>query len=199
MIVAQDYNSRPFHQITTCTRKNSFHGKRDFVSPFVNSPTGQPGMRRVLGIANRKPYDMFADIPGIVPIRIALLLAATTLVLQSGCVHRRMTVRTDPPGALLMVNGQPKGFTPASTDFEYYGTNEITLVKDGYETVKTLQPVPKPWYQWFPIEFISDNLLPFKVTNRHDFTYRLQPQHIVPREELTDRANATRSEAQISQ
>lgn len=112
-------------------------------------------------------------------------------------MFRRMTVASDPPGALVYVDGVERGHTPVSLDFIYYGTREIKLVKDGYETLTVLQPIPTPWYQIPPIDFFADNLLPFKVTNRHYFHYTLQQQVHVPFEELRDRANALRSEAQI--
>src|SRR5690349_17760361 len=93
---------------------------------------------------------------------LALLLVAVSV--QWGCVNRRMTIRTDPPGALVEVDGQRLGPTPVSTDFTYYGTREITLSAPGYETMVVPQPVPAPWYQRFPFEFFADNLLPFRVT-----------------------------------
>ena len=98
---------------------------------------------------------------------IVLLLLAVAG--SSGCMYRRLTIRSDPPGALVMIDGREVGFTPYSTDFIYYGTREITLIKDGYETLTVMQPVPPPWYQIPPLDFVSDNFLPFKVTNRHEF------------------------------
>ena len=112
-------------------------------------------------------------------------------------MHRRMTFRSNPPGALVLVDGQEIGFTPVSVDFTYYGTREITLIKDGYETLTVLQDVPAPWYQYVPLDFVSDNFLPYKVTNRHEFSYRLQRTTTVPTQELLDRANSLRSETRI--
>ncbi|HUG90501.1 MAG TPA: PEGA domain-containing protein [Planctomycetaceae bacterium] len=124
---------------------------------------------------------------------IVLLL----LLCSSGCMYRRLTVRSDPPGALVIIDGREVGFTPYTTDFIYYGTREITLVKDGYETLTVMQPVPPPWYQVPPLDFISDNLLPFKVTNRHEYVYALEPQGSPRVEQLIDRANHLRSETQF--
>jgi hypothetical protein len=125
------------------------------------------------------------------------LLIAVVCSSQCGCVFRRMTVRSDPPGALVMVDGEEVGYTPCSVPFTYYGTREITLVKPGYETLSTLQRVPSPWYQYFPIEFVADNLTPYKITDRQEFNYRLQPQQVVPTNELYDRARSLRSESQM--
>ena len=60
-----------------------------------------------------------------------------------------------------------------------------------------MQRVKTPWYQMVPIDFFSDNLLPLKVTNRHELTYSLKRQVSVPEGELLDRAEALRSETQF--
>ncbi|MGD9854391.1 MAG: PEGA domain-containing protein [Planctomycetaceae bacterium] len=123
-----------------------------------------------------------------------LLLAVCAL---SGCVSRRLTIRSDPPGALVELDGERIGYTPKSIDFTYYATREITLSKVGYETLTIQQPVPPPWYQVPPLDFISDNFLPVQVTNRHDFTYRLTPQRLVGEDELLDRASGVRTQSQV--
>jgi len=114
----------------------------------------------------------------------------------SGCVHRRLTIRSNPPGALVMVDGDEIGYTPVSTDFTYYGTREIKLIKPGFETLTTQQKIDAPFYQWVPLDFISDNLLLHKVKDKHDFTFQMHPQDVVPTQHLLDRANSTRSESQ---
>ncbi|WP_145226317.1 PEGA domain-containing protein [Gimesia algae] len=126
-------------------------------------------------------------------------LLALLAITQSGCVHRRMTIRSIPAGALVKVDGDEIGYTPVSVDFTYYATREITLTKDGYETQTVMQKVKTPWYQVFPLDAVSDNLLPFEVTNRHEFTYQLQPKVVVPTEELLNRGNMLRSDTQIGQ
>lgn len=96
-----------------------------------------------------------------------------------------------------MVDGEEVGYTPCSVPFTYYGTREIKLVKPGYETMTALQPVQTPWYQYFPLDFFTDNLSPTKITDRRTFTYQLQPQAIVPTNELYDRARSLRSESEV--
>ncbi len=126
-----------------------------------------------------------------------VLTAALLCMLSTGCIHRRMTIRSEPAGALVLLDGEEIGYTPCSVDFTYYGTREITLIKDGYETLTVLQKVQTPWYQYPGIDFFADNLWPHKVTNRHEFSYRLQPQAIVPTQELLDRANSLRGDVQV--
>uniref|UniRef100_A0A7C2JZ99 PEGA domain-containing protein n=1 Tax=Schlesneria paludicola TaxID=360056 RepID=A0A7C2JZ99_9PLAN len=126
---------------------------------------------------------------------LALLLAGS--LLSTGCVSRRMTVISDPPGALVLLEGREIGYTPVSVDFTYYGTRELTLIKDGYETLTVSQPVAKPWYQQPVVEFFADNLTPGHVTDRHQFRFTLQPQRIVPNDELRQRGEMLRGEARV--
>ncbi|NCY03200.1 MAG: PEGA domain-containing protein [Planctomycetia bacterium] len=85
------------------------------------------------------------------PLVVGCLLVAVLLVAATGCVQRRMTIRSNPPGALVYVDDYQIGTTPVSTDFIYYGTRKIRLVKDGYETLTVRQPFPIPWYEVFPL------------------------------------------------
>lgn len=114
-----------------------------------------------------------------------------------GCVSRRLMVQSNPPGAMVLVEGREIGYTPTAVDFTYYGTREITLIKDGYETSTQLVPVRAPWYQWPGVDFFSDNLLPFRVTDRRTASFDLQPKQMVPNQELLNRGQMLRSEAQI--
>jgi hypothetical protein len=125
---------------------------------------------------------------------LLLLLVVATLS-QTGCVHRRMMIQTDPPGAAVMVDGEEAGYTPMALDFTYYGTREITLVKDGYKTLTLPAHLPTPWYQIFPLEFVTDNFALTKIRDYRDFTYRMEPDVIMPTQELLDRASGLRSDA----
>ena len=129
--------------------------------------------------------------------RFVMIGGLLVCVLQTGCVHRRLTIHSDPPGALVLMDGEEIGYTPVAADFTYYATREITLIKPGYERLTTLQRVKTPWYQIPPMDFFSDNLLPVRVADRHEFTYQLQQQLVVPTDELQDRAEQLRNESRF--
>ncbi len=135
----------------------------------------------------------FRLVPGNGMLRTALLVAL--LLPANGCVRRRLNVRTNPPGALVYVDNQQIGTTPCSVDFTYYGTREIRLIKPGFETLTVNQPIPTPWYQYPPLDFISENLVATKIRDNRTVTYNLAPQVIVPTQELVDRANQLRQDA----
>jgi hypothetical protein len=93
----------------------------------------------------------------------------------TGCVDRRFVVSSDPPGAVVYQNGQALGFAPADDHFVYYGKYHFTLVKDGYETLQVDQDVPAPWYEYFPFDFVAENLVPWRISDVRRFEYHLEP------------------------
>jgi hypothetical protein len=132
-------------------------------------------------------------------VLIWLALGSSIWTGFSGCVSRRMTIRTNPPGALVEVDGKRLGTSPVSTDFTYYGTHEFTISAPGYETLTVQQKVKPPFYQWVPIDFFTNHFLPGRVTDRHDFTYTLQPTQtaIDDEQNLINRGRNFRSQAEI--
>jgi hypothetical protein len=68
------------------------------------------------------------------------------------------------------------------------------MIKPGYETLTVNQPIPTPWYQIPPLDFVSENLVPTKIRDNRTVTFDLAPQIIVPTEQLLDRANQLRQE-----
>ncbi|MEN6494518.1 MAG: PEGA domain-containing protein [Thermoguttaceae bacterium] len=128
--------------------------------------------------------------------RAGVLVAVVALTCLPGCVQRRMTIRSNPPGALVYIDNNEIGVTPVSTSFIYYGTREIRLVKDGCETLTVLQPMWPPWYQIPPLDFFSENLVPGELRDQRTFTYQLRPQVVVPSDQLIQRAEGLRSAAQ---
>lgn len=123
-------------------------------------------------------------------LRVGLMLAVCAVL--TGCVQRRFTVRSNPPGAVVYVDDYEIGTTPVSHDFVYYGTRKIRLVKDGYETLTVMQQFPTPWWQFIGLDFITENLVPGEIRDERVLDYQLQPQVIVPTEQLLGRAENLR-------
>ena len=104
--------------------------------------------------------------------RIALVASLVSLLLAAGCVRRTLTVTSNPPGALVFLNGTEVGRTPLERDFTWYGTYDVVLRKEGYETLKTEGKVIAPWWQWVPIDLFAE-LLP--LHDRHELAYTMKP------------------------
>jgi hypothetical protein len=133
-----------------------------------------------------------------VSIRSFIFLGAlATLVFAPGCVRRSLTVTSDPPGALVYLNGQEFGRTPVTRDFTWYGDYDVALRKEGYETLKTSGKVIAPWWQWVPFDLTAE-MLP--LHDRQKLSYKLKPttEAAVEPQVLLSRAEQLRGELQSS-
>ncbi len=117
------------------------------------------------------------------------------IAVGAGCVQRQLTVQSDPPGALVHLNGQEFGRTPVTRDFTWYGTYDVSLRKEGYETRKTTGKVIAPWWQWVPFDLFAE-LLP--LTDRRHLRYTLTPvtDEAIDPAAMLDRAETLRGELQ---
>lgn len=118
------------------------------------------------------------------------------LGLASGCVERRYTIRSNPPGALVVVNNEEIGRAPVSKSFTYYGDRDVTLMLDGHQTMRVQQPLKAPWYDNIVTEFFSENLVPFTIRDERDFTYQMTPTQVPSTGDLLNRGEAMRADAQ---
>lgn len=127
---------------------------------------------------------------------LLLLLCALALLSSGGCVRRRMTIRTNPPGAQVFVDDQEIGTTPCSSAYVYYGTRKVTVIKDGYKTETLYHKFHPPWYQIPPLDFITENLFSREIRDERIIDVTLAPQEIVPEAALRERAEGLRRDAQ---
>ena len=127
------------------------------------------------------------------------ILALAPLALAVGCVgtRRQLTIESDPPGALVYVNGDEVGRTPVTKDFVYYGTVDLKLRKDGYELLEDRPRVWAPWWQVPPIDLVAEA---FSLTDRHRLSYELTPQEQgADPEELVSRGIELRGQLQSTE
>ncbi len=124
-----------------------------------------------------------------------LLLLLLLVSVSCGCVRRRLTVRSNPPGALVYVDDQEIGRTPVSTPFTYYGTRKFRLMKDGYETITVNQRFPAPWYEVPPLDFISEILWAREIRDERLVNFELVPQLAVSINDVLSQADKLRSAA----
>jgi PEGA domain len=117
---------------------------------------------------------------------------------MAGCVERTLTISTTPPGALVYLNDQEIGRTPVTRDFVWYGNYDLTLRKDGYQTIKSTQMVAAPIFQIVPLDLVCE-LLPFQFIDHKDFTYTLTPMGPTNYEGLMTRAEALKKDVRPSQ
>lgn len=128
---------------------------------------------------------------------LALLLVAACLA-TTGCVQRRLTVRSNPPGAMVYIDDYPIGPTPVSTAYVYYGTRKIRLEKPGFEILTVMHEFPPPVYNYPVVDFFSENVIPWEIRDERVVDYQLQPQVIEPTQRYLERADELRSATRAS-
>jgi hypothetical protein len=126
----------------------------------------------------------------------ACLAVLLTVSLTSGCVERRFVINSDPPGALVYHNGIYLGPTPVDGYIVYYGKQQFRLIKEGYQTLDIVQRYPPPWYELPGIDFVTENIWPFKVRDVRCFQYTLQPMQTVRPDDVRQRAEELRARGQ---
>ncbi|MCC9603795.1 PEGA domain-containing protein [Stieleria sp. JC731] len=106
-----------------------------------------------------------------------------------------MTVRTNPPGAMVSVDNQVIGSSPAATPFTYYATRDIRIEADGYRTETIRRRFNPPWYQWPGIDFVAETLWPGELRDERIIDVTLTPQVQPPDQEVISRADNLRQQS----
>ena len=117
----------------------------------------------------------------------SFILSAVCLIaalIPSGCVERRLTINTEPRGAVVTLNDEEIGTSPVTVSFEWYGDYCVRISKEGYETLKTHRKLEAPWYDAFPFDFFAQILNPKRIVDSYEWTFTLAPQEYPTREEL---------------
>ena len=129
-------------------------------------------------------------------LRSYLLMVCLLMLGLTGCVQRRLIVRSQPEGAFVTIDDQPIGYTPLKVPFTYYGTRDIQLEKDGFKTVQVSERVRAPWYQKVPFNFFADNFAGRELRDERMLDFELEPRTQVQENLLLDRANDMRGNIQ---
>jgi hypothetical protein len=119
------------------------------------------------------------------PIMVVVVAAA---VLLGGCVERRLTINTTPQGAMVVLNDEEIGQSPATVAFNWYGDYNVRISKEGYETLKTHRRLKSPWYDKFPWDFFAQVISPKKIRDSYEWTFELSPKQLPDREQLIQKA-----------
>ena len=75
------------------------------------------------------------------------LMGVLFVVFSLGCVERRLLITSEPSGALVYLNDQEVGRTPLEVPFTWYGTYDVRLEREGYQTLQTEQVAEQPWWE----------------------------------------------------
>lgn len=86
------------------------------------------------------------------PAPLVLLVSAALL---AGCNQRRLSITSEPPGALVSVNDVEIGRTPVQADFTYYGNYDVLVTREGYEPLRTKAKAIAPIYERAPFDLAT--------------------------------------------
>ena len=118
----------------------------------------------------------------------SLLLFCVLLVGAAGCVERKLTINTNPAGAQVFLNDEEIGVSPVTASFNWYGDYNITIRKQGCETLQTHRKLQAPLHDYFPFDFVTQILYPGRIVDSYEWSFDLKPQKEVGRQELINAA-----------
>jgi len=106
-----------------------------------------------------------------IPLTAALAITSSTM---TGCLHRRIFVTSDPPGATVHLNDVEIGRTPVEVDFTYFGVYDVRITKQGYEPITTSENAEAPIYEWPGLDLLAE-AIPADITTEIRWDYTLTP------------------------
>ena len=126
-------------------------------------------------------------------IVLGLLGIALSLIVLTGCVQRKITINSEPQGALVHLNDQEVGRTPVEVPFTFYGTYDVRLEKPGYEPLWTKKQAKMPWWEYPGPDLVAEAIpgMESNPTWRFDLEQATPPAEQDP-DALQERANEMR-------
>jgi len=105
-----------------------------------------------------------------VAVRFALLV----FLILPACVERRLFIKTDPPGAIVRVNGREVGRSPAEWRFDQYGEVLVEAELDRHQAVQRVVSLKAPAREWVLGGFFTDVLWPGTIHDDREVVLKLE-------------------------
>jgi len=128
--------------------------------------------------------------------RAAMLVLAVPAL--GGCLERTVTITSEPPGALVVLNDEEIGRTPVTTGFRYFGVYDVRLQREGYEPIATEREAVAPIWEYPGIDLLAI-AAPWRVKTKLDWHFDMTElpmpgtaEAIEAESELFDRARSLR-------
>lgn len=129
-------------------------------------------------------------------IHYLLPLLAIAMVVFAGCVERRLTVVTEPAGAVVWLNDEEIGVAPVTVNFNWYGHYRVRIEKEGYQTLHTDRLLERPMHDYPGFDFVAEVLWPGQIVDEYLWEFELQAYQPLDSGELMERAEAMRVRAE---
>ncbi len=121
-------------------------------------------------------------------LSVPLVVILIGLIFVSGCVERKLTINTQPQGAVVVLNDEEIGTSPVTVGFNWYGDYNVRIQKEGYQTLKTHRMLKGPWYDKSPFDFFAGLLTSKRIVDTYEWTFELEELRLLSREELIKNA-----------
>lgn len=127
--------------------------------------------------------------------RLPLILSiALIAAMQWGCARQSLTITSDPPGAMVVLNDEEFGRTPVTRPFTWYGTYDVQVRKEGFQTLDTDGVLIAPWWNWVPLDLIAQA---FPLHDRQKLHYQLRPATTQPADDQQLLQRASEAKAKL--
>jgi hypothetical protein len=124
---------------------------------------------------------------------LPLAMTVLCLLMTLGCVEQKMTITSEPSGALVYVSEQEVGHTPVTVPFTWVGDYAITLRMEGYETLKTHADLKPTAFEVPGVDLFAE-LLPYTFRDQRYVHFKLEKLVLPGNEELILRAQKMRQD-----
>jgi len=127
------------------------------------------------------------------PIKLAFVCVVAFVL--TGCVERKLTINTEPAGALVWLNDEEIGASPVTVEFNWYGDYKVRISKEGYETLNTHRELKAPLHDAVGIDFFAEVVWPGRIVDEYEWTFRLAEYQPPDRSELIEAAQQMKETA----
>jgi hypothetical protein len=124
---------------------------------------------------------------------LPLAMTVACLLSTLGCVEQKMTITSEPAGALVFVSDQEVGHTPVTIPWTWVGDYSIILRMEGYQTLKTHANLKPTAYEVPPVDFFAE-LMPKTYSDHRYLHFKLDKLVLPSNDELIQHAQDMRQE-----
>lgn len=103
------------------------------------------------------------------------LLFALLLGLGACTPIRTLTIESNPSGATVRLDEAMVGQTPLVLPFDHHGSRRVSIYLEGYQVWTEITEIKTPWWAYFPLDLISDHLIPWQLHDEHKVHAAMTP------------------------
>ncbi len=124
------------------------------------------------------------------------MAAAVATVVLGGCVERKLTIVTEPEGAVVWLNDEEIGAAPVTVNFNWYGDYRVRIEKEGFQSLNTHRLLERPLHDRAGFDFVAEVLWPGRIVDEYTWEFELEPYHAPDTAMLLEQAEALRARAE---